>query len=88
MLDIQGAQPALLTHGDCDKIADLHELGFAEMPMQALPQGISGRQVPCNGFGVGESRLLSFVVARRTLEVDQVRIVIFFSPDFAALIDR
>src|ERR1700733_249935 len=76
MLDVERPQPALLTHGNGDEVADLHQLRLREMRMQTLPQGIVGRQVPGDGFGIGERRLLPVVIAHRGFEVDEVAVVV------------
>jgi hypothetical protein len=34
------------------------------MLVQTLPQGVAGRQIPRDGFGIGERGLLPFVVMR------------------------
>jgi hypothetical protein len=77
VFDVQCAQPALLSHGDGDKIADLDQLRLAEMLVQAGPESIVGRQIPGNRLGIGKRGFLPLVVARRTLEIDQVGVVVF-----------
>src|SRR5215470_2810605 len=76
MLDVERAQPALLAHGKGNEIADLDQLRLGEMRPQPRPEGIIGRQVPGDRLGVGERRLLLGVVMRRTLEIDQVAVVV------------
>ena len=83
------AQPALLAHGDGDEVADLDQFRLAEMLVQPRPERVVGRQVPGDRLGVGERRLLPLVVARRALEIDQVRVIVLdLRPDLAALIER
>src|SRR5208282_6626957 len=67
MLDIEGAEPALLTHGNGDEIAELDDLRGAEMPVEPIPQRVVRLEVPGDRFGVGQRRFLPFVVARRFL---------------------
>ena len=76
VLDIERPQPALLTHGERYEIADFHEFWLAEMVVQARPQRIVGRQVPGNGFGIGERRLLALVIAVAFLKIDQIEIIV------------
>src|ERR1700681_4957023 len=45
MLDVQCAQPALLSHGNGDEIADLNQFGLTEMLVQTGPQLVAGRQI-------------------------------------------
>ena len=77
MLDVERAQPALLAHGQRDEIADLDQLGLAEMLVQTRPECIVDRQIPGDCLGIGQRRLLSLVVSARALEVDQVAVILF-----------
>ena len=77
VLDVERAQPALLAHGDGDEVADLDQLGLAEVLVQPRPQFVAGRQIPGDRLGIGERGLLPLVITRRDLEIDQVRIVVF-----------
>src|SRR5262245_5624435 len=52
VLDVERAQPALLAHGDGDEIADLDQLGLAEMLVQPRPELVVDRQVPGDRLGV------------------------------------
>src|SRR5687767_9346658 len=72
VVDIQQAQPALLAHGERDEAAELDELGLAEMAVEALPESIVGIEMPGDGLGVRERRLLLFGIAARFLEVEKV----------------
>src|SRR5262249_47135333 len=53
MLDAERAQPALLPHGQRDEIADLDQLGLAEMLVQPRPELVVDRQIPGDRLGVG-----------------------------------
>src|SRR4051794_10573662 len=77
MLDIESAQPTLLTHGERDEIADFDQLRFAEIFAQSPPEFVIDGQIPGDRLSVRQRRFLSLVVARRALEVDQITIVIF-----------
>jgi hypothetical protein len=66
----------LLAHRDRNKIADLHQLGLAEVLVQSIPQFVGGGQVPGNCFRVGQRRFLPLVVTRGAFEIDQIGIVI------------
>src|SRR6476661_2481125 len=46
VLDVQQPQPALLSHRKRDKAAELDQLGFAVMPVQAIPKRIVGLEPP------------------------------------------
>ena len=85
MFDVERAQPTLLAHGDGDKITDLDKLRLAEMLVQAVPQLVRGRQIPRYRLGIGQCCFLRFIVARRSLEIDQVGIIVFLKTGFCGL---
>ncbi len=85
VLDVQGAQPALLAHGDGDEIADLDQLGLAEMLVQTRPQLVARRQIPGDRLGIGERGLLPLIIPRRGFEIDQVGIVVFLQAGLGRL---
>src|SRR5215470_15388540 len=76
VLDVERTQPALLTHGERNEIADLDQFGLAELRLEPRPELVVHRQVPGDRLGIGERRLLPLVVARRALEIDQVAVVV------------
>src|SRR5262245_3577387 len=76
VLDAERAQPALLPHGQGDEIADLDELGLAEMPVQPRPELVIDRQIPGDRLGIGERRLLPLVIAARALEIEEIAVVV------------
>ena len=80
VLDVEGAQPPLLAHGQRDKIADLDQLGLAEMFVQASPEPVVGGEIPGDGFGISERRLLALVIAARALEIDEVAVIVLNEP--------
>src|ERR1700730_17175260 len=80
VLDAEGAQPALLSHGQRDEITDLNQLGLAEMLVQAGPELIVNGQIPGDGFGISERRLLPLVIAPRALEIDEVAVIVLNEP--------
>src|SRR5262249_58249017 len=80
LLDIERAQPTLLAHGQGDEIADLDQFRLAEVLVQTRPELVVDGQVPGDRLGVGQRRLLLFVVAGRALEVDEVAIVVLDDP--------
>src|SRR5450830_812544 len=53
MLDVERTQPALLSHGNGDEIADLDQFGLAEVLMQPRPERVVGRQIPGDRLSVG-----------------------------------
>src|SRR5471030_1454314 len=63
VLDVERAQPALLAHGDGNKIADLDQLRLAEMLVQPRPERVVAGQVPGYGLGIRQCGLLRVVVA-------------------------
>ena len=65
MLDVERAQPALLTHRQGDEVTDLDQFGLAVVLVQARPERVVRRQVPGDGLRIGERRLLPLVVTRR-----------------------
>ena len=85
VLDIEQAQPALLSHGQGDEIPDLDQLRLAEMLVQARPEGVVHRQIPGNGLGIGERGLLALIVTRRALEIDEVAVVLLDHALFCCL---
>jgi hypothetical protein len=76
VLDAERAQPALLSHGNRDEVADLDQFRLAEMLVQARPERFVNRLVPGDRLGVGKRRFLSLIIATRALEVDEVAIVL------------
>ena len=72
VVDVEQAQPALLTEREADHASELDELRLAEVAVQALPQRIAGVEVPGDRLGICERRLLAIVIAIRLLEVQQV----------------
>src|SRR5215831_7353882 len=78
VLDAERAQPALLPHGQRDEIADLDQLGLAEMLVQPGPELVVDRQIPGDRLGVGQRCLLPLVVAARALEVDEIAVVVLY----------
>src|SRR4029077_16113 len=85
MLDVQGAQPALLAHGERDEIADLDQLRFAEMLVQPCPDLVGRGQVPGDHLRIGQRCLLLVVVACRGLEIDQLHVVVLDRTGFRRL---
>ncbi len=77
MIYVEGAKPALLTHGDCDKEADLDDLRLREMFVQLVPEGIVCFQVPCDSLSIGERGLLSVIVKLGIFEIQKVLVVLF-----------
>src|SRR5260370_9848460 len=76
VLDAKRAQPALLAHGQSDEIADLDELGLAEMLVQPRPELIVDRQIPGDRLGIGERRLLPLVIAAPALSIEKIPLVV------------
>src|SRR6185436_403910 len=58
VIDVEQPQPALLAEGEADHAAELDQLGLAEMPVHALPEGVVGVEMPRDRLGVGERRFL------------------------------
>src|SRR5262249_10729294 len=70
VVDIEQAQPALLSEGQADHAAQLDQLNLVEVLVHALPERVVGRRVPSDRLGVRERGLLALVVARRFLELE------------------
>jgi hypothetical protein len=72
MFYVQQPQPALLTEGERNEAAKLHQLRLAEMPVQPCPQVVIVRQVPRDCLRIGQSGLLPLVETLRAFEVQQL----------------
>jgi hypothetical protein len=60
---VEGLDPLLLAKRQGHEIAQLHQLGVGEVPVQLLPQRIVGRLgIEDDGLGVGQRRLLALGV--------------------------
>src|SRR6266581_6505676 len=88
VVDVEQAKPALLPRGERDEAAQLDQLGFAEMPVEAFPERIIGVQVPGDCLGVRERRFLALVVIAGLLEVQQVLDVILHDGAARGRLDR
>ena len=62
MAQPQRLNPLLLSEGQSDEIAQLHQLGVAEVLVQPLPERIVRRvRIEDDGLGIGQRRLLPLV---------------------------
>ena len=78
MANPEGLDPALLTAGEGDEEAELHQLWFGEVVMKVGPELVVGDVgVPEDGAGVAEGGLLSIIEAIRILELKEVVVVGF-----------
>ncbi len=76
--DAQGLDPALLAAGQRAEEAELDELGLGAMLMELAPQCVVGDVgVPQDGAGVAKRSLFPFGVALGSLELEQIRVVLF-----------
>jgi hypothetical protein len=76
--DAECLDPALLSEGERDEVAQLHDLVVAEVLAEAREDGlISFPRRPDEVARVGERRLLALVVAIRPLELEEIDVVLF-----------
>ena len=77
MAQVQRFDPFLLAECKGDEVAQLHQLGVAEVVVQLVPESIVGRlSVEDDGFGVGQSGLLAIVIPVRVAKVEQLRVAV------------
>src|SRR5258708_40053716 len=65
VIDAEQPQPALLPQREADEAAELDQLGLAEMPMHALPEGAAGIAALGDALRVSERRCRPVAPARR-----------------------
>src|SRR5262249_16849336 len=77
MLDIEKPQPTLLPQRKPDHAAELDKFRLLEMATHTVPELVAGVEPPNDGLGVGERRLLTFIIFRRLLEIQKVKHLLF-----------
>src|SRR6516165_12026770 len=77
MLDIEQPQPTLLAQRKPDHATELDQFRLREMASHALPELVAGVEPPNDGLGIGERRLLTFVIFRRLLEIQKIEHLLF-----------
>ncbi|HJU52031.1 MAG TPA: hypothetical protein VJ815_06825 [Acidimicrobiia bacterium] len=78
MADPQGLDPTLLSAGEGNEEAQLHQLRFGEMAMEIGPELVVGDLgIPEDGARVAEGGLFPLVVAVRVLELKELVVMRF-----------
>ena len=79
--DVKSLDPTLLAAGQRDEEAKLDKLGRGEVLMELLPQCVVGEVgIPQDGAGVAKRSPFPFGVALGSLELEQIRVVLFSKP--------